>query len=62
MSIDGWIKKIWGVCVLCVVCVRVYIKGWNNATCSNLEIIILSKLDREGQIPYNVAYIWNLKK
>ena len=26
-----------------------------------LEMIILSKLDRERQIPYDVIYMWNLK-
>ena len=27
----------------------------------DLEIIILSKSERERQIPYNVTYMWNLK-
>ena len=26
-----------------------------------LEIIILSQSDRERQMPYDTAYIWNLK-
>ena len=26
-----------------------------------LEMIILSKSDRERQIPYDVIYMWNLK-
>ena len=31
------------------------------ATWMQLEIIILSKLERERQIPYDVSYMWNLK-
>ena len=31
------------------------------ATWMKLEIIILSKLERERQIPYDVSYMWNLK-
>ena len=27
----------------------------------DLEIIILSKSERERQIPYDITYIWNLK-
>ena len=27
----------------------------------DLEIIILSKPDKERQIPYSITYIWNLK-
>ena len=30
------------------------------ATGMNLEIIILSKLDRGRQIPYGITYMWNL--
>ena len=34
------------------------------ATWMDLEIVILSevKSDRERQIPYDIAYMWNLKK
>ena len=28
---------------------------------SYLEIIILSKSERERQIPYDITYMWNLK-
>ena len=28
----------------------------------DLEIIILSKSERERQIPYNITYMWNLTK
>ena len=31
------------------------------ATWMDLEIIILSKSDRERQIPYDISYMWNLK-
>ena len=31
------------------------------ATWMNLEIIILSKPNRERQIPYDTTYMWNLK-
>ena len=31
------------------------------ATWMDLEMIILSKSDRERQIPYDVIYMWNLK-
>ena len=27
----------------------------------DLEIIILSKSERERQIPYDITYMWNLK-
>ena len=32
------------------------------ATWMDLEIIILSQSDRERQISYDIAYMWNLKK
>ena len=31
------------------------------ATRMDLEIIILSKSERERQIPYDITYMWNLK-
>ena len=31
------------------------------ATWMDLEIIILSKSNRERQIPYDTTYMWNLK-
>ena len=31
------------------------------ATWMDLEIIILSKSDRERQIPDNITFMWNLK-
>ena len=32
------------------------------ATCMDLEIIILSKSDRERQISYDIPHMWNLIK
>ena len=32
------------------------------ATWMDLEMIILSKSDRERQMPCDIAYMWNLKK
>ena len=42
-------------------------KEWNNAICSNMDgsrdyHTKLSKSDRERQISYDTAYMWNLKK
>ena len=31
------------------------------ATWMDLEIIILSKSERERRIPYDITYMWNLK-
>ena len=35
----------------------------NNNTWMDLEVIILwkSKSEREGKIPYDITYMWNLK-
>ena len=42
-------------------------KEWNNAICSNMDgprdyHTKWSKPDRERQISYDIAYMWNLKK
>ena len=42
-------------------------KEWNNAICSNMDVprdchTEWSQSDREGQIQYGIAYMWNLKK
>ena len=42
-------------------------KEWNNAICSNTDgprdyHAKWSKSDREGQISYDITYMWNLKK
>ena len=47
--------------------VTTYKKEWNNAICSNMDglrdyHIKWSKSGREGQIPYDITYMWNLKK
>ena len=41
-------------------------KEWNNAICSNMDgprgyHTKWSKSDREGQILYDITYMWNLK-
>ena len=41
-------------------------KEWNDTICSNMDEprdyhTKWSKSDRERQIPYDVAYMWNLK-
>ena len=33
-----------------------------EATWMDLEIIILSKISQKKTIPYDITYIWNLKK
>ena len=74
LSIDEWIKKLWYVSVCIYIYTHTYIdtgillshkKEWKGniaATWMDLEIIILSKLDQERQISYDIAYLWNLKK
>ena len=40
-------------------------KEWNNAICSNMDgprDYLTMKSERERQIPYDIAYMWNLKK
>ena len=41
-------------------------KEWNNTICSNMDATAdyhskWNKSERERQIPYDVAYMWNLK-
>ena len=41
-------------------------KEWNNAICSNMDgprdyHTKWSKSEKEGQIPYDITYMWNLK-
>ena len=61
-SIDEWIKKMW----------HMYTMEYYSAIKKNeimpfaaiwmdLEILILSKSEREKQIPYDITYMWNLK-
>ena len=59
-----WIKKIW-----CPNTVKYYSaikKEYNNAICSHLNATRdyhtkCSKPERERQIPYDIAYMWNLE-
>ena len=42
-------------------------KEWNNAICGNMDgprdyYTEWSKSDKEGQISYDIIYMWNLKK
>ena len=42
-------------------------KEWNNAICNNMDgprdyHTMWSKPDKERQISYDIAYMWNLKK
>ena len=68
-STDDWVKKIWCVCVCVCVCIMEYYSAIKKnermpfaATWMKLEIIILSKSDRERQISFDITYILNLKK
>ena len=62
---DEWIKKMWYIYT-----VEYYSAIKRNeimpfaAIWMDLEIIILSevKSDRERKIPYDITYMWNLKK
>ena len=62
-STDEWIKKMWYIYTM-----KYYSAIKKNeimpfaATWMNLEIIILSKSDRERQISHDITYMWNLKK
>ena len=43
-----------------------YTKGWNNASCSNMDgprdyHTKWSKSERERQIPHDITYMWHLK-
>ena len=61
-STDEWKKKTWYIYT-----VEYYSAMKKNeimsfaATWMQLEIIILSKSERERQIPYDITYMWNLK-
>ena len=62
-STEKWIKKMW----------YIYTMEYYSAIKKNkimpfaaiwidLEIVILSKSERERQIPYGITYMWNLKE
>ena len=58
---DEWIQKIWYIYTI-----EYYSAIKKNKimpfaeTQMELEILILSKSERERQIPYDIIYIWNL--
>ena len=59
---DEWIKKMWYIYTM-----EYYSAIKKNkimpfaATWMQVEIIILTKSERERQIPYDITYMWNLK-
>ena len=65
MSIDRWMDKE-DVVHICNRILLSHKKEWNNAICSDMDgprdcHTEWSKLDRERQISYDIAYMWNLK-
>ena len=60
---DNWIRKMWYIYTT----MEYYSAIKKNeimpfaATWMDLEMIILSEGKSERQIPYDIAYIWNLK-
>ena len=64
-STEEWIKKMWYRYIM-----EYYSaikKEWNNAFCSSMERprqchTEWSKSDREGEISYDIPYMWNLKR
>ena len=64
-STDKWIKKMWYIYTMeYYSAIKRNKIGSFVETWMDLEIVILSevKSDRERQIPYDIAYMWNLKK
>ena len=60
-SVDGHLGHIYNEILLR------HEKEWNNAICSDMVgprdyHTKCSQSDRERQIPYDIAYMWNLKK
>ena len=65
MSIDRWMDK--DVVHIHNGILLSHKKEWNNAICSNMDRprdyhTKWGKPDRERQIPYDITYMWNLKK
>ena len=65
MSINRWIDKEDLVYIHNGILLG-HKKEWNNAICSNMDgsrdyHTKWSKSERERQIPYDIAYMWNLK-
>ena len=66
MSIDRWMNKEDVVYAYNGILLS-HKKEWNNAICNDMERPIdyntkQNKSERERQIPYNITYMWNLKK
>ena len=66
MFFDGWMDKEDVVHVENGILLS-HKKEWNNAICNDMERPIdyntkQNKSERERQIPYNITYMWNLKK
>ena len=65
VSINRWMDKGYVVYVYNGILLR-HKKEWNDATCSNMDgprdyHTEWSKSERETQISYDIAYMWNLK-
>ena len=62
-STEEWIQKMWYIYTM-----EYYSAIKKNeimpfaATWMDLEMIILSKSERERQISYDITYMWNLKR
>ena len=61
---DGYIKKMWYIYNGLLLSHK---KEWNNTISSNVVgprdyHTKWNKSDRERQIPYDITYMWNLKK
>ena len=64
-STEKWVKKMWYICTMEYYSVikRNEIRPF-AATWMDLESVILSevKSDREGELSYDIYYMWNLKR
>ena len=65
MPIDRWMDKENVVHIYNGILLS-HKKEWDNAICSNMDEtrdyhMKWSKSERERQIPYDIAYMWNLK-
>ena len=67
MSIDRWMDKDDVVHIYSGILLS-HKKEWNNAICSNMDgpgdyhTTKWSKSERGRKIPYDITYMWNLKK